>query len=119
MGARIQQQLAYIHPFENGNGHFSRLIADRYLLSFKCPYPIWPNHLNQEGKTRKDYIQTLKAADKGDYSLLINLMKALGAKDPNLSELINNNSYEPIRINLCMGFPTIFAPNRRFSLGSY
>ncbi len=38
MAARIHHQLVFIHPFENGNGHFSRLIADRFLFAWKCSY---------------------------------------------------------------------------------
>ena len=93
MAARIHQRLAFIHPFENGNGRFSRLIADRFLLAWRCPYPTWPSHLNQEGHVRKDYICMLKSADKGDYVPLLDLMKNLGASDPKLSELFRNNFY--------------------------
>jgi fido (protein-threonine AMPylation protein) len=42
MSARIHHRLVFIHPFENGNGRFSRLIADRFLLAWKRPYPHWP-----------------------------------------------------------------------------
>ncbi|MFA6915454.1 MAG: mobile mystery protein B [Parachlamydiales bacterium] len=93
MAARVHHRLVFIHPFENGNGRFSRLIADRFLLAFRCQYPIWPSLLNQEGVVRKDYIKTLKSADKGDYVPLVDFMKMLGASDPNLSELIKNSFY--------------------------
>lgn len=93
MAARIHHRLVLIHPFENGNGRFSRLIADRFLLAYKCPYPLWPNHLNQEGVIRKDYIKTLKSADRGNYEPLIDLMKKLGASDPSLTELLKNSFY--------------------------
>lgn len=96
MAARIHHQLVSIHPFENGNGRFSRLVADRFLLSWKCPYPLWPQHLNQEGVKRKDYIQSLKLADKGNYSSLVTLMKQLGASDPKLSELTRDNFYHSL-----------------------
>lgn len=93
MAARVHHRLVFIHPFENGNGRFSRLIADRFLLAFKCPYPTWPSHLNQEGMVRKDYILTLKSADKGDFTPLVDFMIKLGASDPILSELIRNKFY--------------------------
>lgn len=93
MAARIHHRLVFIHPFENGNGRFSRLIADRFLIAFKCPHPIWPNHLKQEGIVRKDYIKTLKNADRGDYEPLIDFMKKLGASNPSLGELIKNRFY--------------------------
>lgn len=79
MAARIHHQLVFIHPFENGNGRFSRLVSDRFLLSKKCPHPIWPNQLNKEGVLRKDYIHTLKSADQGDFEPLVELMIRLGA----------------------------------------
>lgn len=93
MAARVHHRLVFIHPFENGNGRFSRLIADRFLLAFKCQHPVWPSHLNQEGVVRKDYITTLKSADKGDYGPLVDFMKKLGARDPSLGELLKNSFY--------------------------
>ena len=93
--ARIHHSLVHIHLFENGNGRFSRLVADRCLLSWKCPHPIWPDNLNFEGAARKLYIQTLKAADKGDYEPLVSLMKDLGAADPDLSILFQDRFYRP------------------------
>lgn len=91
--ARIHHRLVFIHPFENGNGRFARLIADRFLLASRCSYSIWPSQLNQEGVLRKDYIQTLKDADRGDYLPLVNFMKKLGASDPKLTDLLKDNFY--------------------------
>lgn len=93
--AKIHHQLVFIHPFENGNGRFSRLIADRFLLAWRCSHPIWPIRLNQETQARKEYIQALKNADAGDYESLVNFMRNLGARDPTISELIKNNFYRP------------------------
>ncbi len=76
--AIIHHQLVFIHPFENGNGRFSRLVSDRYLLTHGWQYPSWPSQLQDNGQTRIDYIHSLKTADKGYYSLLIKLMKGLG-----------------------------------------
>jgi len=94
MAARIHHRLVFIHPFENGNGRFSRLIADRCLLAWKCPYPIWPGHLNQKGAIRTEYIQTLQYADRGDFSPLVELMKKFGASDPQFEQLFQNSSYK-------------------------
>jgi len=93
MAARIHHRLVLIHPFENGNGRFARLVSDRFLLAFRCSFPTWPNQLNNNGYLRTEYIQTLKNADKGNYSPLIDFMKKLGAADPKISELINNKFY--------------------------
>lgn len=94
MAAKVHHGLVFIHPFENGNGRFSRLIADRFLLALRCQHPIWPSQLNQEGIVRKDYIQTLKSADRGDYAPLVDFMMRLGARNPTISELIRNNFYK-------------------------
>ena len=80
--ARVHHKLVYIHPFENGNGRFARLIADRYLVAYKCPYPHWP-YLQDEGEMRNAYIQSLQEADKGNYAPLIQLMRDWGASDKN------------------------------------
>lgn len=93
MAAKIHHRLVFIHPFENGNGRFSRLVADRFLLAFRCPYPLWPSLLDQKGKVRRDYIQKLQNADKGDYIPLVDFMKKFGACDPKLSELLRNSFY--------------------------
>ncbi|MEI8366150.1 MAG: mobile mystery protein B [Parachlamydiaceae bacterium] len=103
MAAKIHHQLVFIHPFENGNGRFSRLIADRFLLAWKCSYPSWPE-LNSEGVTRRDYINTLKMADKGEYMPLVGFMKQLGASNPKISELVRDNLY---RIVMGMGGSSI------------
>jgi Fic-DOC domain mobile mystery protein B len=73
--ARIHHGLVAIHPFENGNGRFSRLIADRYLAAYRHAHPIWPSQIDKEGKVRAKYIHCLKDADRGDFSSLIELMK--------------------------------------------
>ncbi|HLB52261.1 MAG TPA: mobile mystery protein B [Chlamydiales bacterium] len=71
--ARIHHRLVSIHPFENGNGRFSRLIADRYLKAHQHPFPIWPS-LENDGDIRSHYIQSLKYADSGNYEPLLQLI---------------------------------------------
>lgn len=80
--ARVHHRLVQIHPFENGNGRFSRLIADCCLLCWKCPHSIWPSAINRTTEDRKSYIYSLKCADKGDIEELVALMKKYGASDP-------------------------------------
>lgn len=91
--ARVHHKLVLIHPFENGNGRFSRFISDRYLIAYQCSYPNWP-YLQDDGEQRADYIQRLRAADKGDYEPLVQLMRELGARDPSLSELLGIAFYK-------------------------
>lgn len=92
--ARIHHRLVFIHPFENGNGRFSRLIADRALHSWKCPHPIWPEDLYYDGSCRKRYIKALKSADNSDYDPLLSLMQEWGASDPELHTLFQNGFYK-------------------------
>ncbi|MCK5614544.1 mobile mystery protein B [Candidatus Pacearchaeota archaeon] len=40
--ARIHHRLVFIHPFPNGNGRFSRLVADRFLKACRLSSPQWP-----------------------------------------------------------------------------
>ena len=80
MAARVHHRLVFIHPFENGNGRFSRFVSDRFLLSLGGSSTMWPTQLIQSSEMRKNYIQTLKEADKGDYSELIEYMQKHGAK---------------------------------------
>ncbi|MCH9614156.1 MAG: hypothetical protein SP1CHLAM54_11680 [Chlamydiia bacterium] len=79
--AIIHHKLVYIHPFTNGNGRFSRLIADRFLLDWDCSYPKWPTQLCQNGDSRQRYITSLKWADKGNYTHLLEFMLSLGASE--------------------------------------
>ncbi len=79
--ARIHHRLVFIHPFENGNGRFSRLVADRYLIAGGGKHPHWP-YLEDDGELRSTYIQSLKSADRGDYDPLISLMRQFRASEP-------------------------------------
>ena len=94
MSIYIHHKLVFIHPFENGNGRFSRLIADRFLLAWQCPHPIWPSHLTNTSSVRDRYIQALKSADAGDYAPLFVLTKKFGARDPTICELLSNSFYQ-------------------------
>ena len=95
--ARIHHRLVYIHPFPNGNGRFSRVIADRYLKSMKCIFPIWPQEIQRNCDARKEYISSLKTADIGDYSLLIDFIKKFGAQEPLLNELVVDKFFRNLK----------------------
>lgn len=94
MAARIHHRLVFIHPFENGNGRFSRFISDLFLIALNCRYPSWPTQLNKNGNFRDEYIEALKCGDKGNYIPLLNFMKQFGATDPKLTELLKNKIYK-------------------------
>lgn len=90
--ARIHHRLVYIHPFPNGNGRFSRLVSDRYLKTWQCKYPDWPEDLNENCVNRRAYISALKEADSGFFEPLIDFKRKFGARDPDI-DLFKTNSF--------------------------
>lgn len=67
----IHHKLVLIHPFRNGNGRMARLYADLLLISKGQPIFSWGGvELDGSSPTRDIYIKSLRAADKGDLSLL-------------------------------------------------
>jgi Fic-DOC domain mobile mystery protein B len=73
--ATLHYRAVHIHPFENGNGRWARLLANIWLKQHGQAVTVWP----EEGITgatsviRDQYIEALKAADQYDMSLLIEL----------------------------------------------
>ena len=69
---RFHHRLVFIHSFSNGNGRHARLMADIILKKiFNKDFFTWGSgDLIKTGECRKKYIDALRAADKGDYSLL-------------------------------------------------
>ena len=72
--ARIHHRLAWIHPYENGNGRFARMIANIYLHKKAKPALAWPS--NRE-LFRQRYLNALKKADAGDFEPIIKLHEEL------------------------------------------
>lgn len=69
---RLHHRLVFIHPFPNGNGRFSRLFADLYLLSNNQKRCSWgSNNLSQNSSSRDQYLKSLRMADQGNYTELI------------------------------------------------
>jgi Fic-DOC domain mobile mystery protein B len=73
VAARIHSRLASIHPFTNGNGRCTRLMADLYLVSLGAEPLTWGGaNLGVDGSGRATYIAALiKAVDTGDHVDLI------------------------------------------------
>lgn len=73
IAVRLSHRLVQIHPFANGNGRHSRLLADILITSgFKKGHFTWGNrNLTKPGEARKKYLSALREADKNDYKPLI------------------------------------------------
>jgi len=72
IAARFHHRLVFIHPFSNGNGRHARLITDLLLeKELGLTHFSWGGgSLNSSGECRDQYIAALRAADRGDYTLL-------------------------------------------------
>lgn len=71
---RIHHRAVQIHPFQNGNGRWSRMLANIYLRqNNKMPVRWQDDLLAKENPKRSEYIEALKKADDGDYKDLIEL----------------------------------------------
>ena len=78
IAARFHHRLVFIHLFPNGNGRHARLIADILLENVlaKPPFTWGSENLAAFGLDRKKYIDSLVAADRGDYGLLLNFVRS-------------------------------------------
>lgn len=67
----VHHRLVQIHPFVNGNGRHARLMGDILLYSTGSEPVKWPDReMVENTDVRKQYIEALKEADKGDYNPL-------------------------------------------------
>lgn len=71
---RIHHRAVQIHPYKNGNGRWSRMLANIYLRQNGLMPVKWQEDLlSKENPKRDKYIQALKDADKGNYLNLIDM----------------------------------------------
>ena len=72
IAVRLHHKLVQIHPFPNGNGRISRLMADLVLEKLEGTKFYWGNtNLVNVSEVRSAYIAALRKADAGDYSVLM------------------------------------------------
>jgi Fic-DOC domain mobile mystery protein B len=68
---RFHHALVAIHPFPNGNGRHARLMTDALLVGTGRPRFTWGSGLpDSRESARAGYLAALRAADRGDFSLL-------------------------------------------------
>jgi Fic-DOC domain mobile mystery protein B len=69
---RLHHALVIIHPFPNGNGRWSRLMADILVVRLGQRRFTWGRSaLRAAGDTRSAYIAALRAADNHDFTPLL------------------------------------------------
>ena len=69
---RFSHRLVSIHPFPNGNGRHSRLVADLLAMELGQPRFTWGRaNLVDPGETRRAYVAALRAADGGEIEPLL------------------------------------------------
>jgi Fic-DOC domain mobile mystery protein B len=78
LSIRFKHRIVSIHFFANGNGRHSRLMADIIIEKiYKLPLFSWgEDSLSKETDSRKAYLKAVKAADNGDFSLLIDFARS-------------------------------------------
>jgi Fic-DOC domain mobile mystery protein B len=77
IAVRFHHRLVMIHPFPNGNGRHSRLIADLLVMSLGGERFSWGRaNLQQASDMRRQYIEALRAADKHDYAALLKFARS-------------------------------------------
>jgi len=70
---RLKHRLVWIHPFPNGNGRHSRLMADIMMEKiFNKPIFSWGGiSIDSADNGSSAYIKALREADKGDFEALL------------------------------------------------
>jgi Fic-DOC domain mobile mystery protein B len=77
IAVRFHHRLVMIHPFPNGNGRHSRLMADLLLMSLGGERFSWGRaNLQQVSDMRRQYIEALRAADNHDYAALLKFARS-------------------------------------------
>lgn len=73
IAVRLSHRMVSIHPFANGNGRHSRLMADVLVTKgFEKPYFTWGSvSLTKQSEARTKYLAALRDADRNDYKSLI------------------------------------------------
>jgi len=75
--ARFSHRLVSIHPFVNGNGRHSRLMANLLLVDFGASRFSWGStDLQHASEARKRYLHALRSADGGDFAPLLAFVRS-------------------------------------------
>jgi fido (protein-threonine AMPylation protein) len=74
VAARLHHEAVKIHPFLDGNGRWSRMLANIWLKQHGEPIVDWPAQYTQaDAPIRQEYLRAVRNADDGDFDLLVEL----------------------------------------------
>ncbi len=78
LAVRFHHRIVSVHPFPNGNGRWSRLVADTLIEQLGGTRFTWGGggDLRAAGTARNSYIAALKAADNHDLEPLITFARS-------------------------------------------
>lgn len=77
IAARFHHRLVWIHAYPNGNGRHARLAADWLLMSQGYKQFSWGrSNILSAGEARTRYIKALRAADKHNYTPLLEFVRS-------------------------------------------
>lgn len=81
IAVRFHHKLVAIHPFPNGNGRISRVMADLLAKKLTGQTLYWgDSNLTEISQLRKKYIDALHDADNGDYNALLEFVERRNTK---------------------------------------
>jgi Fic-DOC domain mobile mystery protein B len=77
IAVRLHHRLVAVHPFRNGNGRHTRMMADLLMSNHEKSRFSWGGgDLVETGQLRSQYIGALKAADDGDIEPLLQFARS-------------------------------------------
>lgn len=73
----LHHRMVSVHPFSNGNGRHTRLLADALLFQHDRPRFTWGNaNLQRQGDARRTYLAALRSADDGNLRDLLDFARS-------------------------------------------
>lgn len=79
----LHHRAVQIHPFENGNGRWARLLSNIWLMLHERPIVAWPDRLlGETSEVRDEYLRAIQAADAGDDGRLTDLHRRFEERRP-------------------------------------
>ena len=80
IASRLHHRLVWIHPFEGGNGRWSRFVANLTYYKNTKTLLSWPENelqLKKKSSFREKYLKALHEADSGSFENLVKLHREL------------------------------------------